>query len=246
MTAAALAVLTLLAQDFAGPSARAADTRSPVVVELFTSQGCSSCPPAEAFLGELAQREDVIALAFHVDYWDYIGWKDRFASPAWTKRQRDYAEALALRTLYTPQMVIDGRADAVGSDRSSVHLLIERSAALPKPALTVESAAGKHVLNLPETRLDAPATVWLAIYDREQRTSVGRGENAGRALIEHNIVRKLQKVASWEGAAATLDLDLADALGEGAGGAILVQSDGAGPILAALAIPDSELHGQTQ
>ncbi len=241
ITAAALAALTMLAQDFAGPAARAADVGSPVVVELFTSQGCSSCPPADAFLGELAQREDVIALAFHIDYWDYIGWKDPFASPDFTNRQRGYAGALGLRTIYTPQMVIDGRVDAVGSDRGRVEHLIQRAAALPKLPIALEASGHDAFrITLPEARLESPATVWLAIYDREEHTSVRRGENAGRTLADFNIVREFRKLASWDGAATTLDLNLAGAVGKGEGCAILVQGAGQSPILAALAIPDSE------
>ena len=236
VTIAALAALTLMAQDFAAAPGRAADSRAPVVVELFTSQGCSSCPPADAFLGELAQRKDVIALAYHVDYWDYIGWKDRYASPAWTDRQKAYAGALELRTLYTPQMVIDGRVDAVGSDRSNVSYLIDRAAALPKLELTLDSSGSKHVLHLPEARFSKPATVWLVIYDPEQRTQVNRGENAGSTLSEYNIVRDLRKLASWDGKATTIDLNLAT-MGKGQACAVLVQGADQGPILAALQVP---------
>ena len=239
VTIAILAGLTLMAQNFAAAPGRAADNRAPVVVELFTSQGCSSCPPADAFLGELAQRKDVIALAYHVDYWDYIGWKDRYASPAWTDRQKAYAGALELRTLYTPQMVIDGRADAVGSDRGNVNFLIERSATLAKLELTMDSSGGKHLLHLPQAQLNRPATVWLAVYDPEQHTQVSRGENAGSTLSEYNIVRELRKVASWDGAATTLDLNLADAMGKGQVCVVLVQSAGQGPILAVLRVPAS-------
>jgi hypothetical protein len=236
VTIAALAALTLMAQDFAAAPGRAADSRAPVVVELFTSQGCSSCPPADAFLGELAQRKDVIALAYHVDYWDYIGWKDRYASPAWTDRQKAYAGALELRTLYTPQMVIDGRVDAVGSDRSNVSYLIDRAAALPKLELTLDSSGSRHVLHLPEARFSKPATVWLVIYDPEQRTQVNRGENAGSTLSEYNIVRDLRKLASWDGKATTIDLNLAT-MGKGQACAVLVQGADQGPILAALQVP---------
>jgi hypothetical protein len=236
MTIAALTALMLMAQDFVAAPGRAAESRAPVVVELFTSQGCSSCPPADAFLGELAQRKDVIALAYHVDYWDYIGWKDRYASPAWTDRQKAYAGALELRTLYTPQMVIDGRVDAVGSDRSNVSYLIDRAAALPKLELTLDSSGSRHVLHLPEARFSKPATVWLVIYDPEQRTQVNRGENAGSTLSEYNIVRDLRKLASWDGKATTIDLNLA-AMGKGQACAVLVQGADQGPILAALQVP---------
>jgi hypothetical protein len=236
-----IASLALLAADAAPMRAVAEVAAAPVVVELFTSQGCSSCPPADAFLGELAQRRDVIALAFHVDYWDYIGWKDPFASPDFTKRQRAYAGALSLRGIYTPQMVVDGRADAVGSDRARVEELIRRSSAAPKLALTVDATGAKPILILSEARLARAATIWLAIYDREERTRVKRGENGGRDLSEYNIVRALREIATWDGGAQALELDLAGATAEGMGYAILIQSADQGPIIGAaqIAMPSS-------
>jgi hypothetical protein len=237
--AAAAAALAMLGSGFAGSPVSAGEARAPVVVELFTSQGCSSCPPADAFLGELAQREDVIALAFHVDYWDYIGWKDPFAHPDFTLRQRGYAGALDLRTVYTPQMVIDGRVDAIGSDRVRVAEMIRRAGELPKLTVALTAAGDAHELQLPEARLESPATIWLAIFDREERTQVKRGENAGRHLTDYNIVRELRKLASWDGRAQRLRLDLADGMAEGLGCAILVQGADQGPILAALAVPAS-------
>ena len=243
---AALAALAMLGSDIVGEPAAAGEVRAPVVVELFTSQGCSSCPPADAFLGELAQREDVIALAFHVDYWDYIGWKDPFADPEFTKRQRGYARALGLRTVYTPQMVIDGRADAVGSDRGRVGDLIRRAGALPKLGVALESSGAAPVLQLPEARLERPATIWLAIFDREESTPVKRGENAGRDLSGYNIVRELRKLASWDGRAQSLRLDLAGGMPEGMGGAILIQAADQGPILAALSVAPSALQAKSQ
>jgi hypothetical protein len=231
-----IAALALCAADAAPVRAEAADEAAPVVVELFTSQGCSSCPPADALLGELAQRRDVIALAFHVDYWDYIGWKDPFASPDFTKRQRTYAGALGLRNVYTPQMVIDGGVDVVGSHRSRVEDLIRQASFVPKLSIGLERADGKHRLILPEARLERPAIIWLAIYDREERTAVRRGENAGRELSEYNIVRALRKVGSWDGRGQSLELDLSDATADGMGGAILIQSADQGPIVGALDI----------
>ena len=228
------AALALLGSDAAPMRAAAADAVAPVVVELFTSQGCSSCPPADAFLGELAQRRDVIALAFHIDYWDYIGWKDPFASPDFTKRQRGYAGALGLRSVYTPQMVIDGRVDAVGSHRTRVEELIRKSSHVPKLAVTLEPAAGKAKLILPEARLERPATIWLAIYDREERTMVKRGENAGRESSDYNIVRALRHVASWDGRAQAIEVDLSEAIADGMSGAILIQSAEQGPVIGAV------------
>ena len=125
---AAISATALLADRPA--VARDPDAR-PTVVELFTSQGCHSCPPADAYLGVLSGRDDIIALAHHVDYWNYIGWKDPFSSPQATERQHSYARAMRKRSVYTPQMVIDGRYDAVGSRRSQVDRAIDRAAVLP-------------------------------------------------------------------------------------------------------------------
>ena len=122
-------------------SAESARAGGPVLVELFTSQGCNSCPPADAYLGDLAKRRDVVALAFHVDYWDYIGWKDTFADAAWTRRQREYSRSLRTTQIYTPQMVVDGGQHAVGSDRRAVERLIEDAAKRERPALELKRAA---------------------------------------------------------------------------------------------------------
>jgi hypothetical protein len=236
------AALALFASNAAPLHAGAAEAAAPVVVELFTSQGCSSCPPADALLGELAQRRDVIALAFHIDYWDYIGWKDPFASPDFTRRQRGYAGALGLRTVYTPQMVIDGRADVVGSHRAQVEELVRQSSSVPKLALKLEAADGKTRLILPDAHFERPAAIWLAIYDREERTAVRRGENAGQTLSDYNIVRELREVATWDGSAQVIELDLADATADGMGGAVLIQSEGQGQIIGALEIPAAGLR----
>jgi hypothetical protein len=241
IAAAALALLTAGgAHAQAGGCSATSGPGTAALVELYTSEGCSSCPPADRWLSALRASglgpDRLVPLSLHVDYWDYIGWKDRYASPAWTDRQKAYAGALELRTLYTPQMVIDGRVDAVGSDRSNVSYLIDRAAALPKLELTLDSSGSRHVLHLPEARFSKPATVWLVIYDPEQRTQVNRGENAGSTLSEYNIVRDLRKLASWDGKATTIDLNLA-AMGKGQACAVLVQGADQGPILAALQVP---------
>ncbi len=241
--AAALIALTgayLAGANVISPAPVFADSAMPpVVVELFTSQGCSSCPPAEAFLNELADEEGVIALELHVDYWDYIGWTDPFASPQITQRQRDYARELELRYVYTPQMVIDGRHNVVGSHRQQVRSAIGQ-ATLRGKTLAVEFSdedGGKIII--PEGRPPAGgATVWLAIYDGLHETEVKRGENRGQKLKNRNVVRELEELAVWTGERLEIPVDLARvaALGR-AGCAILVQQGRTGPVIGAAAMP---------
>lgn len=219
-----------------GAGAARAQDKAPVVVELFTSEGCSSCPPADAFLGELAQRPEIVALAFHVDYWDYIGWKDPYASPAYTRRQHEYTGALGLHMVYTPQMVVDGRTDVVGSDRRKVEAAIGKAAAGPKLAIAIEKdTAGGYRAVIPAAAppADGPATVWLALFDSERETRVARGENGGRTLKEYNIVREWRKLGTWNGDAIALPLDIAMSDPDRNGCAVIVQSGPVGPILGA-------------
>jgi hypothetical protein len=217
----------------------------PVVVELFTSQGCSSCPPADAYLGELAKQPDLVALGFHVDYWDYIGWKDPFATPSSTARQRGYAERLSTRYLYTPEMVVDGQSDATGSDREAVDGLIAQARRAPKIALAVsETGADHYRVALPAAAFNGTATLWMAIFDARDETEVARGENEGHKARDYNAVRALRQVGHWTGQAETLDV--AGEPGMKQGCAFLLQSDikagdGQGIILgAALAAPPGE------
>jgi hypothetical protein len=218
-------------------AAQAAD-RQPVVVELFTSQGCSSCPPADALLGDLAKREDVLALSLHVDYWDYIGWKDPFAQRAYTDRQRSYSRTLNQRYVYTPQMVINGSLQGVGSDRAEIGKLIDsaRKAAASGPNLTLNGGGAQRVLRIGAGKVAAPATVWLVGFDRAHETPVRSGENSGKKLANHNVVRSLQPVGTWKGAAAEIPLDLSDVAANCDGAAVIVQSDETGPIVAAMRV----------
>jgi len=212
-------------------------TAAPVVVELFTSQGCNSCPPADAFLGELAQRRDLVALAFHVDYWNYIGWQDPFSSPDATERQRNYAQSLGLSSVYTPQMVVDGTFDAVGSDRAKVNQAI--AAASQHKRLPIEIAtkpAGGWLVTVPAGEVAQPATVWLALYDRQHSTPVRRGENAGKTLTDYNIVREFHAIGRWDGARLDLPLDLGATDFAQRGFAVIVQAT-TGPILGAALAP---------
>lgn len=212
---------------------------APVVVELFTSQGCSSCPPADAYLGDLAKRRDVLALALHVDYWDYIGWKDRFASPVTTQRQRAYAHALRQRMVYTPQMVVDGAQEAVGSNRSEVEALI--AAARSRPKLPISFSRDSTGLDWVEVG-DGPkpesgsATVYIALYDGRQETRIDRGENAGATLTEFNVVRELKPIGRWTGERVRLPIEIEETDENYEACAVIVQEGDAGPVLGAAAM----------
>ena len=218
-------------------SAEAAGER-PVVVELFTSQGCNSCPPAEALLRDLAEEDGIVALQLHVDYWDYIGWPDPFASPVMTSRQRSYARDLQLRYVYTPQMVIDGRYNVVGSDRRAVRKAIEEARARPGTILVelTEENGGRIVIPAGHSP-DGGAKVWLAVYDGYHETEVPKGENAGRTLKSRNVVRELVDLGTWRGERMEIAVDLAAARARGrAGCAVLLQQGETGPILGSVAM----------
>ena len=212
-----------------------AHAKQPVVVELFTSQGCSSCPPADELLGELAEREDVIALSLHVDYWDYIGWKDPYASPQYTERQRRYAEELGLHYIYTPQMVIDGRHNIVGSRRGEVLDAIEASLKQGK-AVDVSFVAqnGGRVIIPAGPAPDRGATIWLVVYDDVIDTDVKRGENAGRTIRNAHVVRRLERLGTWMGERLEIPLNLdSAATRDNYECAVLVQQGRNGPIIGA-------------
>ena len=205
---------------------------SPVVVELFTSEGCSSCPPAEALLGELAERADVIALAYHVDYWDGLGWKDRFSLAAATARQKGYYRSLGLSTLYTPQMVVDGATDVVGYDRPAVEAALKTRHGGPIPRLT-RAADGKVVIELPALAGAGPAEVTLVGYSPSERTKVARGENAGCILVEAVVVRGIIPVGRWDGGAKRFEVDVSVLPDGAAMAAVLVQAPGQGAMVGA-------------
>ena len=225
-------LLSFLAGAAALAASPAPALADPVLVELFTSQGCSSCPAADQYLGELAQRKDVIALAFHVDYWDYIGWRDKFARPEHTARQKDYRDALGLRTIYTPQMVVDARYDVVGLERVAVESSIESAAGQAKLPIAIAENGGKLRVTAPAMEIDQarPASLWLVTYSRRNETEVSKGENAGSILVEYNIVREMRRLAGWNGNAIDLELDVSTA-DKNMGCAVILQVDGNGPIL---------------
>jgi hypothetical protein len=209
-------------------------TDGPWAVELFTSQGCSSCPPADAYLGALARRADIVALSFHVDYWDYIGWKDPFATRATTERQRAYARVLKQRYVYTPEMVVEGTGHDTGRERAGIERLLaqaqRRSSKRATPELS-RSSSGALTVKLAAFPLEGqPADVTLAIYDRRHSTPVASGENQGRMLENFNVVRRLEMLSRWDGAAASWTIDNAG-LQPGLGAAVIVQRADHGPVL---------------
>ena len=200
---------------FIAPAARGA--AKPVVLELFTSQGCSSCPPADALLGQLTRRSDVIALAWHVDYWNHLGWRDPFASRQATVRQREYGRQLG-SGVFTPALVVDGAAVVVGSERASVEAAILAADALPI-AVTV-SRSGDHVA-VEVAVASGPVRVQRIVYDPEHATDIDAGENGGARLREYRIVREVETLAEWDGTARRLAAKLP---GPGQGQAVIVQA----------------------
>lgn len=225
-------VLTWITAAWTAMAGMAA-AEGPVVVELFTSQGCSSCPPADEILGEIAERDDVIALALHVDYWDYIGWKDEFADPQHTVRQRAYSRAAGKRTIYTPQMVIGGRDHIVGTKPMKLADLLQVHKSAPKPAtVSLKRNGGRVAISVTaKSRIPNPgAVIYFVTYTAKENVSVRRGENAGRTLTYHNVVNDMIPVGRWDGKgtySATVRVS------ENRPVAVLVQSGKTGPILGA-------------
>ncbi len=194
------------------------------VVELFTSQGCSSCPPADALLASIARRPDVVAVSFPVDYWDFIGWKDTMASGAFAARQKGYAAALGEEHVYTPQAVVDGVVGVVGSDREGIEAAISagkgRDGAVSLP-MRLSHADGSLVIDVAGGD-GGPADVLALRVVRSKTVHIGRGENAGRVVTYTNVVRAIDKVGDWTGSGATFTVP--EAREEGEGYVILLQT----------------------
>jgi hypothetical protein len=189
----------LLALCLALAVAPAGAGERPVVVELFTSEGCSSCPPADALLAELASRPDVLALSFHVDYWDRLGWKDPFSSREATERQNRYAALLDLATVYTPQVVVDGKWQAVGSDRADVERALDRARRDRRDVpVTLALDHGQAQVKLGPGSNGAVAILLIG-FDRRHLTAVKRGENSGRTLAHVDVVRGIEEIARSSG-----------------------------------------------
>ncbi|WEK04231.1 MAG: DUF1223 domain-containing protein [Candidatus Devosia phytovorans] len=210
--------------------------RPRAVVELFTSQGCAQCPPADALLTSLAEDQDVVALAYHVDYWDYAGWEDTFGQEAYSDRQRAYAKSWGSSRIYTPQMVVNGAQGVVGSRRNEVHGALD-GASLPLP-VDITHAGDMLKITIPANADLDNAVVWLVTYLDRADVSVDKGENAGKAMVYTQVVTGRQALGMWEGAdGAVLKLPVPEGLAEpDTGIAVIVQQESnglPGPILGA-------------
>lgn len=218
-------------------AAQAGDSvKQPVLVELYTSQGCSSCPPADQLMGELQKRDDVVALSFNVDYWDYIGWRDTLASRENTLRQQAYEKMLPSHRVYTPQMVIDGVQDVVGNQKREATAAIDKRLAESRGKRVAISLvqAGDTV----EVRVGAGpkgnATVWLAHILSSRAVNIAKGENGGKVVTYHNVVRGFSAVGKWTGEAMTLTLPARSSGGDlNDGVAVWLQVEGSGAVLGA-------------
>ncbi|HZL29746.1 MAG TPA: DUF1223 domain-containing protein [Pseudolabrys sp.] len=192
------------------PSASAGEPRA--VIELFTSQGCSSCPPADRLMGELAQDPSLIVLSLPVDYWDYLGWKDTLALHGHSNRQRAYSAARGDGPIYTPQAVINGVAQVLGSDKAGIERAIAQTQKQDAPlSLPVSMAIkdGKVIVNVPASEgAHGSAEVWLCPVTSDAKVAIGRGENGGHTLSYHNVVRRWIKLGVWSGKAETFELPL--------------------------------------
>jgi hypothetical protein len=214
-----------------GSAARGAGVAGPAVVELFTSEGCSSCPPAETVLGSLAGRPDVIALAWHVTYWDSAAWRDRFGMQAAVDRQTHYVRQLGLASAYTPQVVVDGRVDIVGSDAHRINQTLLRDS---HPLRLTTSVGSRGIeLQLPESPSLCPCTLRVISTRALADTAVGGGENSGRRLREYNIVLSSVQAGSWDGGAAVRSVARSSVSADASNMVVLAERQRDGAIIAA-------------
>ncbi len=253
--AASLSLLVILVNIMpAGAAGRSAKTASSmimegtatssepkVLLELFTSQGCSSCPKADALLPTFIARKDVIALSMSIDYWDYLGWRDTFGQSIFTARQRSYGKKIGDGIIYTPQIIVDGRLHINGGDKKAILALIEQRkkewAQHPHVALEVKTLDDMLVITVgkaPSGTAVKKATLWMALFSKEKTVKVRRGENRNRFLTYHNVVRELAPIGRWMGDRMTLRLPKKQIMQRGADGCVILLQDGdGGPIVAA-------------
>jgi hypothetical protein len=225
-------------------TANAPPTAARGVVELYTSQGCSSCPKADAVLSKLSERNDLITISWGIDYWDYLGWRDTAARPEFTERQKAYAKALGNGMVYTPQAVINGAAHANGGDEAKIERAIERVSkafAAARVPVRLSTADGKLVIEIDAARQGVAvkeATVWLAPIAHRVEVPITRGENSGKTIVYSNVARRLIPVGTWNGKSMTVRLDRRSFMPEDADRvAVLVQQGHGGPIIGAALLP---------
>ncbi len=219
---------------------------SKILLELYTSQGCSSCPSADALLPGFIAQDDIIALSMSVDYWDYLGWRDTFGQAMFTKRQHSYAKQFGVGHVYTPQIVVDGRSHHNGADKNSIEKMIERRrvarAQNPPVELDVKTQDGTLVITVGGSQKARPqkkATLWMALISKKESVKVRRGENRGEILTYHNVVRKLTPIGHWSGEKMTVKLPKKHLMPGNTDGCVILLQDGdGGPIVAAVEMQD--------
>jgi hypothetical protein len=207
-----------------------ADPRA--VIELFTSQGCSSCPPADKIIGELAKDPTIIALSLPIDYWDYLGWKDTLADARFSARQKAYSRVRGDREVYTPQVVINGSVHVIGSDRDGIENAIDATAKVDgvMSVPVTMTLSGKQLTVTVATSSKPPAAahgeVWICAISKSIPISIGRGENGGRELTYYNVVRNLMKLGDWNGSARSFTVPVESIVQDGIDGAVVYVQDG--------------------
>jgi hypothetical protein len=223
------ALLGVLAAASAAFSPVDAGAEPRAVIELFTSQGCSSCPAADKLLGELSEDPSVIAMSLPITYWDYLGWKDTLASPGHTNRQRAYSQLRGDREVYTPQAIVNGSVQVLGSDRAAIEQAIGQSQSHPEVLtlpVSLSVAAGEVKIAAPEAKTAGAGEVWLCPMSKAVPVVIGRGENHGRTITYHNVVRRWLKLGEWTGAAGTWSIPLENVTGEGVDEVAVVVQEG--------------------
>jgi hypothetical protein len=216
--------------------------KTPVVIELFTSQGCDTCPPADAVLAQIADRKDVIALSLPVTYWDMLGWKDTLASDANTRRQKAYAEAMGQGGVYTPQMIVDGTSVLVGNRAQPVEAAIAaHQTATGAVRVSLQTTPSELHITVGAAPSQGDATIWLFHIMSKAVVKVGAGENNGHMLTYRNVVRSVKSIGVWKGQALSLSLPRADpAVPQHDAVAVVVQQGGYGKVLGAAMIGHPE------
>ena len=233
----ALAAATIVA---AFPAAAGPKTR-PVVVELFTSQGCNSCPSADAFVGQLADRKDVLAMSLPITYWDMLGWKDTLGSESNTRRQKAYANLMKRGGIYTPQIVVDGVNDIVGSREQQVNAAITaREADMSAVPVSISTGRGLIHVSVGAGKASSTATVWLFDILGQKSVKITAGENQGRTLTYYNVVRDVRAIGMWKGEPISFDFPREDGVQPHDGLAVVVQQGSYGRILGAAKLEGSD------